>query len=121
MANTDEQTLGEHIRGARLETDYSLRGLAKALTITPSYLSDIENDRRVPSEEVLRAIATKLDLEFDDLMARAFRFGEDVERYIKRHPAVGALFRKITERQLSDTQLRELAAEVDQMRRRKKS
>lgn len=120
MANGDEHTLGDLIRETRLERDLTLRGLAKQLGITPSYLSDIENDRRVPSEEVLRSLSDQLGLDFDALMARAFRFGEEVERYLRRHPAAGALFRKITERRLSDDELRELSTSVDQLSKGKK-
>lgn len=110
-----EETLGEHLRQARLDRDLGLRELAKELDITPSYLSDIENDRRVPSEEVLRAISARLKLDFDELMARAARFGEDAERYLKRHPAAAALFRKIADRRLSDEQLKELLTSVDRL------
>ena len=94
--------------------------MARELEITPSYLSDIENDRRIPSEEVLQRISDELELDFDDLMARAFKLGEDVERYIKRHPGVGVLFRKIAEQQPTDEQLRKLARDVDGMSRRRK-
>ena len=30
-------------------------------------------------------------------MALAGRFGEDAERYLRRHPTAGALFRKLSE------------------------
>jgi transcriptional regulator with XRE-family HTH domain len=106
MANRKpDQTLGETIQQARIAAGPSLRETAKALGITPSYLSDIENDRRVPSEEVLRTIADRLRLDFDHLMALAGRFGEQADRYLKRHPAAGMLFRRISETNLSDEAL----------------
>jgi transcriptional regulator with XRE-family HTH domain len=114
MANSEE-TLGEHLRQARLDKDLGLRELAKELGITPSYLSDIESDRRVPSEDVLRVMSERLDLDFDELMARAARFGEDAERYLKRHPAAAALFRKIADQRLSDDQLKQLLSSVDRL------
>lgn len=67
MAN--KQTLGEVIREARTIQDTRLRELARRLGVTPSYISDIENDRRVPSEEILRKIAAALTLDFEDLIA----------------------------------------------------
>ena len=89
MANTrGEKTLGEIIREARMATG-SLREFAKRLGITPSYMSDIENDRKVPAEDVLKKTADLLKLNFDDLMARAGRFGDDAERYMRRHPTAG--------------------------------
>lgn len=115
MANREETTLGEHLRQARLGKDLGLRELAKELGITPSYLSDIESDRRVPSEEVLLAISERLELDFDELMARAARFGEDAERYLKRHPAAAALFRKIADQRLSDEELKALSSSIDRL------
>lgn len=112
-----DRSLGETIRATRLQTRHSLRVMAKALAITPSYLSDIENDRRVPSEEVLHRLAGMLRLDFDHLMAIAGRFGEDAERYLRKHPTAGMLFRKITERNLRDDELLKLLDEVEHFAR----
>src|SRR5437868_625568 len=97
MANTTGRSLGEVLRDARAGADLSLRELAKKLSITASYISDIENDRRVPSEEVLQQLAATLKLEFDNLMALAGRVGDDAERYLRNHPTAGVLFRKISD------------------------
>jgi transcriptional regulator with XRE-family HTH domain len=93
----DNRTLGEVIRDARAKLKLSLRDVAKKLDITPSYLSDIENDRRIPSEDVLRRLSKFLQLDYDDLMARAGRFGEDAVRYMMKTPAAGVLFRRLAE------------------------
>lgn len=85
-----------------------LRPFAEELELAPSYLSDIENDRRVPSEEVMKRIASKLSLNFDHLMALAGRFGEEAERYIKKNPAAGVLFRRISQGNLREEQLMKL-------------
>jgi transcriptional regulator with XRE-family HTH domain len=85
-----EKSLGEVIRKARVPKG-SLRSFASILNVAPSYMSDIENDRRTPSEHVLKNIASLLGLDFDDLMARAGRFGDDAGRYFRRHPAAGLL------------------------------
>src|SRR5437899_1628715 len=99
MANRDHETLGEHIRKARAN-NMSLRELARRLSRTPSYISDIENDRRTPSEEVLRQLANELGEQFEVLMALAGRVGTEAERYLKRSPAATTLFRKIYEKSL---------------------
>lgn len=115
MANERSTTLGETIREKRLQVDISLRELAKRLDITPSYLSDIENDRRVPAEEVLKDIAKALELSYDVLMGLAGRFGETVERYLKRQPTAGVLFRKIASANLSRDALEKLAEQTDEL------
>jgi len=94
-----------------------LRELARRLQIAPSYLSDIENDRRIPSEELLRPMAHQLDLSFDELMAMAGRLGEAAEQYVRRHPAAGVLLRKISETGLSDQELRRMIEDVERHQR----
>ena len=53
-------------------------------------------------------------LNFDDLMALAGRFGEKAERYLRRTPEAGKLFRKISEKNLSDSEIRELSEKADE-------
>lgn len=115
MANNDARTLGEVLRDARVSADLTLRDLAKKLDITPSYISDIENDRRVPSEDVLQRLASELNLKFDELMARAGRVGDQAERYMKQNPAAGVLFRRISERRLPEEDLKKLLSQVEKM------
>jgi transcriptional regulator with XRE-family HTH domain len=120
MEGTRGQTLGEILRDARVKSEVTLRDLAKTLDLAPSYLSDIENDRRVPSEEVLIRLAEVLRLRFDNLMALAGRVGDDAERYLKKHPAVGALFRRISDKRLSDEDLKKLNSVVEKMGSKKR-
>ena len=119
MANTrGEKSLGELIGEAHVATG-SLRVFAKKLGITPSYMSDIEDDRRTPAEDVLKVIAQLLGLEFYDLMARARRFGDDTDRYMRRHPTAGVLFRQISEANLADDDLVKLFKKAEELGRKK--
>jgi transcriptional regulator with XRE-family HTH domain len=113
MANTTHQSLGDVLRDARVAADLSLRQLATKLGITPSYISDIENNRRVPSEDVLRQFAETFDLKFDELMALAGRVGNDAERYLRQHPTAGVLFRRISDQHLSEDELKKLVEHVE--------
>jgi transcriptional regulator with XRE-family HTH domain len=120
MANTHaNKSLGEVIRDARVASGRGLRDFARILEITPSYQSDIENDRRVPSEVVLKKLATSLRLDFKELMALAGRFGEHAERYIRRHPTAGALFRKLSEANAPEEILRKMLQEAEKFEREK--
>jgi transcriptional regulator with XRE-family HTH domain len=94
----------------------SLRELARRLAVTPSYVSDIENNRRVPSEDVLRRIADELNLDFDDLVAQAGRIGTRAERYLRETPAAATLFRRISEKRLTEDEVKELIDQVDSLR-----
>lgn len=113
MADT---TLGAFIRDARVAKGLKLRELARRLEVTPSYVSDIENDRRVPSEEVLAKIAAELDLDYSNLVARAGRLPADAERYMRQTPAATTLFRRITEQKFSEDEIEKLMARADELR-----
>jgi transcriptional regulator with XRE-family HTH domain len=115
MAEGRSQTFGDVIRETRVAAKKGLREFARELGITPSYLSDIENDRRVPAEDVLGKIAQALGLDFDELMALAGRFGEQAERYLRRNPEAGKLFRKISEKNLSESEVRKLSEKADEL------
>jgi transcriptional regulator with XRE-family HTH domain len=114
MDDNRTKTLGDVIRDARVAAKKGLREFSRELDIAPSYQSDIENDRRVPAESVLRSIAVALGLNFDELMALAGRFGEKAERYLKRTPEAGKLFRKMSEKNLSDSEVRKLSEKADE-------
>ncbi len=118
MANPHaRRTLGQMLRDTRVAKGLGLRELARRVNLTPSYVSDIENDRRVPAEDVLRKLGTELDLSFDDLMSKAGKLGDQAERYIKDVPEAVTLFRRISEKQLSPQQLAELRKVADRLDR----
>ena len=112
-------SLGDFIRSARIEADLSLRELARRIAKTPSYLSDIENDRRVPSEEVLMHIASELSLDFDELVARAGRIGAEAERLIRRSPEAVRLFRTVSAKNLGDEDLRKLRQAAERLAKKR--
>ena len=108
-------SLGDIINEARVRKRLGLRALARELSIAPSYLSDIENDRRVPSEAVLRDMARVLELDFDQLMQEAGRLGEGTEQYLRGNQAAGRLFRRIARSQLDEEALEKLMSSVEEM------
>jgi transcriptional regulator with XRE-family HTH domain len=116
MARRDSDiTLGQQIRDARVEAGLSLRELARRLDRAPSYLNDIEYDRRVPSEVVLRQVASELNLNVDRLLAAAGRVGEGAEEYLKTNPTAGVLFRKVSDAGLGETELQQLLRQAERM------
>jgi HTH-type transcriptional regulator, competence development regulator len=116
-AAPDAVTLGLRIREARRNKELGLREVARHLDRTPSYISDIENDRRTPSEDVIRQLADELDLEFEELMALAGRLGSDADRYLRRRPAATTLFRRIYESDLSDAEIQKLVQRAEKLAR----
>lgn len=116
-AHMADKSLGDVVREGRVNAGISLRELARRLDVTPSYVSDIENDRRVPSEEVLGKIALELNLDRADLLARAGRLQSDADRYMRETPAATTLFRRITEERFDEAKIRKVMERVDELSR----
>ncbi len=62
------ESLGEHIRRARLEKGLSQENLAELLDITPTHIKHIESGHRKPSVEVLLKLASQLNMSVDNLV-----------------------------------------------------
>ena len=97
-----------------------LRELARIIDKAPSYVSDIEYDRRVPSEAVLRSLCNALALDFDRMLSAAGRLGDNADRYVRKEPAAGMLLRRAQESGLDDADLRKLIDQVDKLARKKR-
>lgn len=111
-------SVGDIVNEARVRKRLGLRALARELNIAPSYLSDIENDRRVPSEAVLRDMARVLELDFDQLMQEAGRLGEGAEQFLRDNQLAGRLFRRMARSQLDQEALEKLMSSLDELENR---
>lgn len=98
-------TLGATIRQQRLAKGLGLREVARQLGLSASYVSDIEHDRRIPSETVLRALAHVLGADVDSLITLSGRLGDEAEEYMRRTPRVRELVRILAEKQIPDSQV----------------
>jgi len=97
------QTLGHRIHQLREEKDLSLREFARQLgDISPAHISDIENGRRNPSDELLQKMARVLGERFDELKQLDNRLPvEQLKRAMRQDPAYGFALRKLTEGNVS--------------------
>ena len=94
-----KESLGTAIRRLRTLADYKLRGFAEHVEISAAYLSDIEHDRRVPTEDVLRRIATLLSkrvpVTYEELQSLSARLETDLQKMVQQTPEVGQLLREV--------------------------
>jgi transcriptional regulator with XRE-family HTH domain len=95
-AEKPESPLGDFIRRQRELNELSMRQLAELVGISNPYLSQIERGLREPSEKVLDAIATNLELSAETLyeVGGRKRGDADVET---AEPAVVAAIREDSE------------------------
>jgi transcriptional regulator with XRE-family HTH domain len=111
-----EKSFGERVRDGRVAKRISLRELARRVEKAPSYLNDIEYNRRVPSEAVVRQLSEQLDLDVEIMLAAAGRvLGEEDEEYVRSEPTAGVLFRRVAQERLDEEALQELLAQVEQL------
>lgn len=64
-------SLGEMIRNARKESNITMNELAEQLDITQGYLSKIENNKKIPSPDILNKLSKLLGISSIELMKRA--------------------------------------------------
>jgi transcriptional regulator with XRE-family HTH domain len=115
------KNLGEKIREVREAKDVSLRELAKRLSLSPAFLSDVELGRRYPSKKVLRLLANELSVKFDDLEDYDTRPPiEEVRRRVQADPAFGIALRKVIDKQVSPDDLMKLVGEGTDLKKKKK-
>ena len=96
--------LGRTIRKLRLKAEITLRELARRVKVSAAHMSDIEKDRRMPSDGLLRRIAEELahvGAKYEELRPLKPRIEDDVERWYAEDPDVRALFREAKDSGLS--------------------
>ena len=92
------KTLGEHIRELREKKDISVRELARRLSVSAAFLSDVELGRRHPSDELLGRLAHSLDTTADELQKYDSRPPvQELKRLAANDPALGFALRRVVD------------------------
>lgn len=101
---------GAHIRRRRSALGLGLRNTARDAGVSATFLSRIETgaESAVPSEKVIRKLATILDDDFDQLMALAGRISQEVGDYVKADPQMPEFLRRAKARHISADDLMKL-------------
>ncbi len=87
---------GDFVRTKRLELQehdpqFSLRKVAAAIEVEPSYLSKIERgEQPPPGEKTIVALAKELGEDADVLLALAGKVSEDLQAIIRKRPKLFA-------------------------------
>lgn len=115
-------TLGKIIRELREKKGLTLREFASQVEISPPFLSDLEHDKRRPSEEKLKIIAKKLSINFDELKKYDGRLNEEVKDWLNEKPLMGSLMRKMAQMPAKDREkfVEKIEKEMTSMSNKKK-
>jgi transcriptional regulator with XRE-family HTH domain len=88
-------TLGEHIRQWREERGVGLRRFAKAIGVSPTFVSKMERSiGPLPGEETIRKMAAYFGKNPDELLAMADKVATDVLAIIIKQPAYARFIRE---------------------------
>ena len=111
---------GSYVRQHREAKGVSLRKFAHQVGMSPTYLSKVERTEfPPPGETKIVAIAAVLDLDPDELLARAGRIRSDLQPIIIQHPRpMAVLVRHAAE--LSTQELGMLLSFLDRLKGKKK-
>ena len=106
-------TFGSFVRKLRIKNNFGQRELAKEIDIAPSYLNDIEkNKRAAPRNEIIKKISIKLktDLNFlYDLAGNSKKMlPPDIISYLENNPKVISLIRSAKNYKLKDEEFEKI-------------
>jgi transcriptional regulator with XRE-family HTH domain len=115
MAKKRVQSFGERLRDARVAKGYSLRKFAKEADVSPTYLSQVEQDKVAPpTADRIKRIAELLGENVDEWMAYADRLDVELPDIIHSDPAVPDLLRAV--QGMTPEQIKRLRAAADKIR-----
>ena len=111
--NIKKKSFGLHIRTLRLSLNIGQRKLAEKIGIAPSYLNDIEKEKRsAPKLNIIKKLAIELNANIDELndLAGATKksLAPDILEYVEKNPDIITLIRSIKDRNLSDQEIKKI-------------
>ena len=114
---TKKQTFGQVLRKARLERKFSLRKFAEQVGVSPTYLSQVEQDNVMPpTADRVKRMAELLGENPDEWIGLAGRVPEDLPGIIQQQPKeMPELLREASG--LSADQLRQLTEQIRKLKR----
>ena len=108
-----KKSFGLLIRESRIKQGFGQRELAVKVGVAPSYLNDIEKEKRsAPKSIVIKKIAKLLKIDINTLNDLAGiskgNVAPDIREYIESNPKVASLIRTIKENNLDEDQIEKI-------------
>jgi transcriptional regulator with XRE-family HTH domain len=83
---------GVILKKLRLKKGYSIKSLSSQLNLNYSYISKLENNHSLPSEEFISKVSKIFDYDKEELMLRAGKIPEDIVNILRENPVEAADF-----------------------------
>ena len=112
------KTLGERIRELREGRDFSLREFATKIGVSAAFMSDVELNRRYPSDKHMLSMAQALGTALEDLQQFDTRPPlKEFRRATLSDPRYGFAFRQMMDKQVSADEILEFIKQLDEQPR----
>ena len=110
---SSKENFGPFIRKLRLGLNIGQRELAEQIGVAPSYLNDIEKEKRsAPKQIVIKKLSKILKIHIDTLNDLAGiskgNIAPDIGEYIENNPSVTSLIRTMKENKLDEEQIKKI-------------
>ena len=110
---SSKENFGPFIRKLRLGLNIGQRKLAEQIGVAPSYLNDIEKEKRsAPKQIVIKKLSKILKIHIDTLNDLAGiskgNIAPDIGEYIENNPSVTSLIRTMKENNIDEEQIKKI-------------
>ena len=111
-------TFGSYIRELRIKNEIGQRELAKKIGLAPSYLNDIEkNKRSAPKNNIIKKLSLLLKVDLDllnDLAGSSKNsLAPDIIDYLEKNPRVISLIRSAKNNKLNDEEILKIEESIN--------
>ena len=108
-----KKNFGPYVREKRIKLGFGQRELAEKIGVAPSYLNDIEKEKRTaPKQIIVNKLSSILKVNINYLndlagMSKG-NIAPDIAEYFEKNPEIISLIRSIKENNLRTTQIKEI-------------
>lgn len=122
MTNKFTQPFGDYLRGIRVQRGISMRTLAKELNMDVGNLSKIENGKMKPPmkeqfvddiSDILKLSKEEKERLIDISSHESGEYPRDIKEMLKEHNYIPVLLRTISNKKLSDEEIRKLTEKLN--------
>ncbi len=92
MNSVSSNSFGLLLRKLRLKKGLSIKKLSSDLNINYTYISKLENNKSIPSEDFIKKVSDTFGYDQEELMLRAGKIPEDILKILCDNPKAAVDF-----------------------------
>lgn len=108
-------TAGDLLRAARKAKGLTLREVAAVCACSFVHLSEVEREKKQPSDDLLRKLCEHLGLDPSEMTARSGRLPLEANAYVRRVPAAAQLVAKLAALDTTPDEIAALMMRADEL------